>query len=238
MPSIWRSRSSRVASGQVRSSCEVSTTSSGVAVWWKKKWLNASFSSGSRWSDAARAPGVPALLDAAAEHVGRRLQVDDEVGRGDVGAQQLEQPLIDEQLVVVERLVGVDLVLVEQIVADRGLREQSACLSASAGGAASSRRNSCAWKAAPGRPPWASPSNGLADSSTTSAASSRVASRSASVGLADARRPLDRDVPMGQGSEVYLIPSARPVRIDRLDLRLLRLPFPRPRIARAAGGSH
>jgi hypothetical protein len=28
------------------------------------------------------------------------------------------------------------------------------------------------------------------------------------------------------------------VRIDRLDLRLLRLPFPRPRIARAAGGSH
>ena len=34
-------------------------------------------------------------------------------------------------------------------------------------------------------------------------------------GLADAGRALDRDVPMGQGSEVYLIPSARPGRIDR-----------------------
>ena len=65
-----------------------------------------------------------AAVDAPQQHVGRRLQVDDEVGRRHVAREQLVQPLVDEQLVVVEVEVGEDLVLVEQVVADRRLAEQ------------------------------------------------------------------------------------------------------------------
>ena len=59
------------------------------------------------------------LCDAAQQHVGRRLQVDDEIGRRHVAREQVEEPLVDEQLVVVEVQVREDLVLVEQVVADR-----------------------------------------------------------------------------------------------------------------------
>ena len=52
-----------------------------------------------------------ALAQAAGQHVGRRLQVDDEVGRGNVLGEQVEEPLVDEQLVVVEVQVREDLVL-------------------------------------------------------------------------------------------------------------------------------
>ena len=58
------------------------------------------------------------------QQVGRRLQIDDQIGRRDVGRQQLVQPLIDEQLVVVEIQLREDLVLVEEVVADRELAEQ------------------------------------------------------------------------------------------------------------------
>ena len=57
-------------------------------------------------------------------HVGRRLQVDHQVGRRHVAREQLVQPLVDEELVVVEVQVREDFVLVEQVVADRRLAEQ------------------------------------------------------------------------------------------------------------------
>src|SRR5262249_710123 len=41
-----------------------------------------------------------------------------------IGGEELEQPLIDEQLVVVEVQVRVDLVAFEQVVADRQLTEE------------------------------------------------------------------------------------------------------------------
>ena len=63
------------------------------------------------------------------EHLGRCLQVDHEIGRRDVRREQIVEPLIDEQLVVVEIQIREDLVLVEQVVADRRLREQIACRS-------------------------------------------------------------------------------------------------------------
>ena len=58
------------------------------------------------------------------QHVGRRLQIDDEIGRRHVARQQVEQPLVDEQLVVVEIQIREDLVAVEDVVADRRLLEQ------------------------------------------------------------------------------------------------------------------
>ncbi len=45
-------------------------------------------------------------------------------GGGDVAREQIVQTLIDEQLVVVEVQIREDLVLVEQVVADRDLAEQ------------------------------------------------------------------------------------------------------------------
>ena len=53
-----------------------------------------------------------------------RLQVDDQVGQRDVAGQQLVEPLVDEQVVVVEVQVGVDPVLLEQVVADGRLAEE------------------------------------------------------------------------------------------------------------------
>jgi hypothetical protein len=63
-------------------------------------------------------------VHAAQEHVGRRLQVDHQIGWWHVARKQLVQPLVDEQLIVVEVQIREDLVLVEQIVAKRGLAEQ------------------------------------------------------------------------------------------------------------------
>ena len=60
----------------------------------------------------------------AQQHVGGRLEIDDEIGRRHVARQQIVEPLVDEQLVVVEIEVREDLVLVEQVVADRDLAEQ------------------------------------------------------------------------------------------------------------------
>ncbi len=45
-------------------------------------------------------------------------------GAGDVARQQIVEPLVDEQLVIVEIEVREDLVLVEQIVGDRRLAEE------------------------------------------------------------------------------------------------------------------
>src|SRR5439155_21219986 len=67
--------------------------------------------------------GAPAV-HASEQHVGRRLQIDDEIGRGDVVREQLVQPLIDEQLVVVEIEIREDLVFVEEVIADRDLAEE------------------------------------------------------------------------------------------------------------------
>ena len=67
-----------------------------------------------------------ALRVAPYEDVGRRLKVDDEIGRRDVAREKLVEPLIDEQLVVVEVEVGEDLVLVEEVVGDRRLRKKIA----------------------------------------------------------------------------------------------------------------
>ena len=45
-----------------------------------------------------------------------------EIGRRDVAREQIVQPLIDEQLVVVEIQIREDLVLVEEVVGNRRLR--------------------------------------------------------------------------------------------------------------------
>src|SRR6185312_6325400 len=65
-----------------------------------------------------------AAVHAAEEHVGRRLQVHDEIRRGDVVEQQIVQALVDKELVVVEIQIREDLVLVEEVIADRGLAEE------------------------------------------------------------------------------------------------------------------
>ena len=57
----------------------------------------------------------------ANQNLGRRLQVDDEIGLAHVAREQLVEPLVDEELVVVEVQVRVDAVLFENVVADGDL---------------------------------------------------------------------------------------------------------------------
>ena len=65
-----------------------------------------------------------ALAQAPPQDVGRGLKKDHEIGRRDILREQLVQPLVDEELVVVEIQVRVNLVPVEQVVADGELTEQ------------------------------------------------------------------------------------------------------------------
>src|SRR5262245_2074952 len=65
-----------------------------------------------------------AIAQPSDEQVGGSLQVDDQIRCGDVLSQQVEEALVDEQLVVIEVQIRKDLVLVEQVIADCGLREQ------------------------------------------------------------------------------------------------------------------
>src|SRR5262249_27367734 len=65
-----------------------------------------------------------AAVYAPQQDIGRRLQVDDEVRRGDITCEEIVQTLVDEQLVIVEVQVREDLVLVEDVIADRRLRKE------------------------------------------------------------------------------------------------------------------
>ena len=61
---------------------------------------------------------------ALAQHVGRSLQVDNQVRGHDVRGQQVVETLVNEQFVVVEIQVRVDFVFVKKVVADSELAEQ------------------------------------------------------------------------------------------------------------------
>src|SRR5712671_1069910 len=71
---------------------------------------------------------APAAVEAPEQHVGRRLQIHDEIGGRYVLSEQIVQSLVDEQFVVVEIEVREDLVLVEEVIGDRDLVEE-VCLS-------------------------------------------------------------------------------------------------------------
>ena len=58
------------------------------------------------------------------EDVGRRLEIDDEIGRRDVAREKVVEALVDEEFVVVEIQVREDLVLVEHVVRDGDLTEE------------------------------------------------------------------------------------------------------------------
>ncbi len=75
---------------------------------------------------AALGRAARAVAQPLAQPVGGALQVDDDVGRGEIAREQVVEALVDEQLVVVERQVREDLVLVEQVVAHRRLAEEIA----------------------------------------------------------------------------------------------------------------
>ena len=64
------------------------------------------------------------LRSATEQHVGRRLQIDDEIGWRYVAGQQIVEPLVDEELVVVQVQIREDLVAVEEVVGDRELAEE------------------------------------------------------------------------------------------------------------------
>src|SRR5262245_12466388 len=76
--------------------------------------------------------GEPALLRAPAradplhEDLGGSLEVDHEVGPGHALREQRVELLVDEKLAVLEVQVGEHLALVEDVVGDRGLREEAA----------------------------------------------------------------------------------------------------------------
>src|SRR5262245_45428119 len=64
------------------------------------------------------------------EDVSRCLQIDHEIRSGNVLRQQIVEPLVDEQLVVVEIQIRENFVLVEQVVTHRRLREEVSLLQA------------------------------------------------------------------------------------------------------------
>jgi cyclophilin family peptidyl-prolyl cis-trans isomerase/HEAT repeat protein len=68
------------------------------------------------------------VAKAADEYVGRGLEVNHEVRRRDVLREEVVESLVDEELVIVEIEIREDLVLVEQVIADGGLREEVALL--------------------------------------------------------------------------------------------------------------
>ena len=89
--------------------------------------MYASFSSRTYRHRVRGRPGSRApLAQPAAQDVSRRLQVDDQIGRRQIGHEQLVETLIDEQLVVVQVQIRVDLVPLEQVIADRELAEEIA----------------------------------------------------------------------------------------------------------------
>ena len=65
-----------------------------------------------------------ALAPQPLQHVDRRLEKDDEVGQRKIARHQLVEPLIDEQLVVVEIGERVDAIALEDEVANRRLAEK------------------------------------------------------------------------------------------------------------------
>src|SRR6185503_3049440 len=77
---------------------------------------------------------VLAIFCAAAEPLDedltRCLQIDHEIGCGNIFRQQIVEPLVDEQFVVVEIQIREDFVLVEQVVTYRRLREKISLLQA------------------------------------------------------------------------------------------------------------
>src|SRR5262249_34685442 len=70
--------------------------------------------------------GALALAEASPQDVTGTLKKDHEIGGGNVLREQFVQSLVNEQLVVVEVQVGVDLVPIEQVVADGELAEKVA----------------------------------------------------------------------------------------------------------------
>ena len=68
---------------------------------------------------------VPAPLSRSAlNQVSGGLEIDHQIRGGHVRRKQVIEPLVDEQLVIVKVEIGVDLVLVEQVIGDRQLIEE------------------------------------------------------------------------------------------------------------------
>ena len=65
-----------------------------------------------------------AAVEAPPQDIGWCLEIDDEIRRGYVASQQIVEPLIDEQLIIIEVEVREDLVLVEEVIGDRDLIEE------------------------------------------------------------------------------------------------------------------
>ena len=139
----------------------------------------------------------------APEDVGRRLEVDHQIGDGQIGREQLVEPLIDEELVVVEIQVGVDLVPLEQVVADRQLAEEVGLSQLRLLPMAGQRVEQLRLESRAGRPDCASDEKRIVGVVEDDG---RIETRAEPVGqarLADADGPFDRDVPEVQGRAQY-----------------------------------
>ena len=76
-------------------------------------------------NDGVGVLGLPGpLAQSLQQQVRGSLQIDDQVRRAEIAREQFEQPLVDEQLVVVQVQVRVDLVAIEEIVGDGELAEE------------------------------------------------------------------------------------------------------------------
>src|SRR5262245_4579896 len=75
--------------------------------------------------DAALEVAVP-LADAAHQHVGPGLEIDDEIGTGNLRIEELEDLPVERQLVAAEGNAGEDAVLGKEVVRDRPARADAA----------------------------------------------------------------------------------------------------------------
>ena len=178
------------------------------------------------------------LAQPLAEDVGRRLEVDDEIRYGEVGDEQLVEPLVDEELVVVQILVRVYLVPLEQVVGDRQLAEEIGLPQRRLLAVARQCEKELGLESGA-----RSPALRVGEERVVEVVEydRRVEALAQAVGesrLANADRSLDRDVAEIQGRAKYTSAAVRRngradcdsierVRIDRIELRLLGLPLVR-----------
>ena len=101
--------------------------------------------------DGALAGGV-LLPQTLAQHLGRSLQVDHQVGRGDLVAEQLVVAVVDFQLRVGEVEVGEDLVFFQDVIGYQDAARVGPISRARSCSKRRMRKANCAWKAAPARP--------------------------------------------------------------------------------------
>lgn len=169
--------------------------------------------------------GAPrAFAEQALQELDRRLQVHDQVGNRKIARHQIVETLVDEELVVIEVGERVDSIALEDEVTDRGLRKQIALPQLLKPAMPPEGIEQLRLKR---RPVPAGVKIGEERILAVIPDDAGVEARAQSLrqpGLAESRRPLDREVAKVHGRKRY----HTGMRLASIGLTLVRLPLVRP----------